>query len=66
MAAGKLAKSDRRVDYREASPLKFRVRCGTCSMYLAGGGCTAVAGVIVPVGVCDLWQRKTGRPASTG
>lgn len=49
------------VSYRPANPLKFRRRCGTCSMYRAGGSCTLVAGQIVPAAVCDKWAAKGGR-----
>ena len=57
----KLAKADARVEYRTADPRDLGRRCGLCSMYRAGMSCTAVAGVISPVGVCNLWEAK--RPA---
>jgi hypothetical protein len=35
-------------------------RCGKCSMYVRGGGCTLVKGAINSHYTCDHWEPKHG------
>lgn len=44
------------VQYRKATDQDKR--CGACSMYRAGGECTAVRGSIKPSDTCRLWEKK--------
>jgi hypothetical protein len=59
VAKRKLTK--REVAYRPASLTNLDRRCGQCSMYVQGGRCTAVTGLIVAAGVCAIWAPKRAR-----
>src|SRR5262249_17829629 len=41
-------------------------RCGTCSMFIAGGSCSLVAGDIRPEDVCRRWEPKTPAVKAAG
>jgi hypothetical protein len=51
--AAKLSKHE--VNYRQGNPNK---KCGLCSMYRPNS-CTAVAGHISPLAVCDIFDRRS-------
>jgi SPP1 gp7 family putative phage head morphogenesis protein len=59
--AGQVKRSKESVDYRKAEGLLRQ--CGNCSMFIAGGSCTDVAGKIKPVDTCDIWAPRIVKAA---
>jgi 8-oxo-dGTP pyrophosphatase MutT (NUDIX family) len=59
--AGQAKRPKESVGYRKAGDLSRS--CGECSMFIAGGACTGVEGLIKPADTCDIWTPRTAKAA---